>query len=151
MYLFKVIHCVKSVHIRRYSGLNFPALGLNMERYGVPLFIQSECGKIWTRITSNTDTFYAVNKDTKTIFLNVFLVYLWLIFNRYLPWDQQHFINLFKIFFYKFLLFPRILVDLGIGWQWFSVCCVHWSHWNSASTNLILPVIFPDAHHIGTW
>ena len=32
-----------------------------MELYGVPLRIQSECGKIRTRITLNTDTFYAVN------------------------------------------------------------------------------------------
>ena len=36
-------HCVKSVLIRSYSGPHFP-----------------ECGKMWTRITPNTDTFYAV-------------------------------------------------------------------------------------------
>ena len=48
-------HCVKSVRIRGYSGLHFPAFGLNTERYGV-----SECGKIRTRITPNADTFYAV-------------------------------------------------------------------------------------------
>ena len=39
----------------------FPAFGLNKERYGVSLRIQSECGKMWTRITLNTDTFHAVN------------------------------------------------------------------------------------------
>ena len=44
--------CVKSVRIRSYSGRYFPAFGLNTD--------QSECGKIRTRITPNTDTFYAV-------------------------------------------------------------------------------------------
>ena len=39
----------------------FSAFGLNTERYSVSLRIQSECGKIGTRITPNTDTFYAVN------------------------------------------------------------------------------------------
>ena len=46
---------VKSVHIRSYSGLHFLAFGPNTERYGVPLLIQSECGKMRTRITPNTD------------------------------------------------------------------------------------------------
>ena len=40
----------------------FSAFGLNMERYGVSLRIQSECGEIRTRITPNTDTFDAVSK-----------------------------------------------------------------------------------------
>ena len=53
-------HCMKSVGIRSYSGLYFPAFGLNGERYGVSLCIQSKCGKIRTRITPNTGTFYAV-------------------------------------------------------------------------------------------
>ena len=38
----------------------FPAFGLNMEKYSVSLLIQSECGKIRTRKTPNTDTFHAV-------------------------------------------------------------------------------------------
>ena len=57
------MHCLKSVRIRSYSGLHFPAFGLNMERYGVSEEfhgIQSECGKIWTRITANTNAFHAV-------------------------------------------------------------------------------------------
>ena len=54
------VHCVKSVGIRSYSGLHFPAFGLNTERYGVSLRIQSECGRMWTITTPNTDTFYAV-------------------------------------------------------------------------------------------
>ena len=54
------MHCVKSVRIRSYSGPHFPAFGLNTERYSVSLRIQSECRKTRTRITPNTDTFYAV-------------------------------------------------------------------------------------------
>ena len=54
-------HCVKSVRIRSYSGLYFPAIGLNTERYSVPLRIQSKCGKTRTRITPNTDIFYALS------------------------------------------------------------------------------------------
>ena len=54
------VHCVKSVRIRSYFGLHFPAFGLNTERYGVPLRIQSKCGKMRTRITPNTDNFHAV-------------------------------------------------------------------------------------------
>ena len=53
-------HCVKSVHIRRCSGPYFPAFGLNTERYSASLRIQSECGKIRSRITPNMDTFYAL-------------------------------------------------------------------------------------------
>ena len=33
---------------------------LSKETYFVSLGIQSECGKMWTRINPNTDTFYAV-------------------------------------------------------------------------------------------
>ena len=51
------IHCVKVVRIRSYSGPYFPAFGKYL---GVPCRIQSECGTIRTRITPNTDTFYAV-------------------------------------------------------------------------------------------
>ena len=55
-------HCVKSDRIRSYFGPHFPAFGLNTERYGVCLRIQSECGKMRSRITPNTDTFYAVTE-----------------------------------------------------------------------------------------
>ena len=51
---------MKSVRIRSYSGPYFPAFGLDMKRHSVSLRIQSECGKIRTRITPNTNTFYAV-------------------------------------------------------------------------------------------
>ena len=37
-----------------------------IRRYGVSLRIQSECGRILTRITPNTDTFHAVQYKHKT-------------------------------------------------------------------------------------
>ena len=52
-----VTHCVKSVRTRSSC---FPAFGLNTERYGLSLRIQSKYEKIRTRKTPNTDTFYAV-------------------------------------------------------------------------------------------
>ena len=61
------MHCVKKVRIRSDSGLHFPAFGLDTERYSVysaSLRIQSECGKIRTRITPSTDTFYAVSNKS---------------------------------------------------------------------------------------
>ena len=54
------IHCVKSVFIQSYSGPYFPAFGRNTERYGTSLCIQSECGKMLTRITPNMSTFHAI-------------------------------------------------------------------------------------------
>ena len=59
-------HCVKSVHIRSYSGPHFPAFGLNTERYGVSLRIQSECEKMRATITPNTDTFHAVLNSSES-------------------------------------------------------------------------------------
>ena len=54
------IHCIEFVRIRSYSGPPFPAFGLNTERYAVSLRIQSEFGKMRTRITLNTRTFQAM-------------------------------------------------------------------------------------------
>ena len=42
----------KSPNTKFFSGLHFPAFGLNMERYSVALLIQSKCGKIRTRKNS---------------------------------------------------------------------------------------------------
>ena len=53
-------HFVKSARIKSYSGPHFPAFGVNTERYSVSLRIQSECREMRTKITPNTDTFYAV-------------------------------------------------------------------------------------------
>ena len=49
---------MKSVRILSYSSPHFPVFRLNTERYYVSLRIQSECGKLRTRITPTTDTFY---------------------------------------------------------------------------------------------
>ena len=57
---------LKSVRFRSFSGPYFPVFGLNTERYGVSLRIQSECGKMRTRVTPNTDTFHAVYVKRKT-------------------------------------------------------------------------------------
>ena len=54
------LHCVKIIRIRDFSGSYFPAFGLNTERYSVSLRIRSECGKVQTRTTPNTDAFHAV-------------------------------------------------------------------------------------------
>ena len=51
----------KSVFSDNHYVKVFPAFGLNMEIYSVNLCIQSKCGKIQTRRTLNTNTFYAVN------------------------------------------------------------------------------------------
>ena len=71
---------VKSVRIRSFSGPYFPAFGLNTKRYSVSLRIQSECTKIRTRKTPNTDTFYAVNRlcqrnllISQFFFINIFM------------------------------------------------------------------------------
>ena len=54
------VNCLRKVCIRSYSSPYFPAFGLNKERYGVSFRIQFSCGKIRTKITPNTTTFYAV-------------------------------------------------------------------------------------------
>ena len=54
-------HCVQSSRIWSYSALHFPRIRTQYgERYEVSLPIQSECGKMRTRITPNVDTFHAV-------------------------------------------------------------------------------------------
>ena len=50
-------HCVKSIRVRSFSVLHFPAFGLNTEICGVNLSIQSKCAEIRTRKTPNTETF----------------------------------------------------------------------------------------------
>ena len=57
--LLNELHCVKGVRIWSYSFQHFPVFRLNTERYGVSLRIQSEFGKMRTRITPNTDIFHA--------------------------------------------------------------------------------------------
>ena len=66
-------HCVKGVRIWSYSGQFFPAFELNTKRHGVSLRIQSECGKMWTRVTPNTDAFHAVIRMQKITELSSFV------------------------------------------------------------------------------
>ena len=69
--------CVKSVSIRRFSGLYFPTFGLNTERYShVSLHIQSKCWKVLTRKTPNKDknTFHVVES------IQVSIIWIRLIF-----------------------------------------------------------------------
>ena len=66
LYYCTLLHCVESVHIQRFSGPYFPALGLNTERYGVSLRIQPECEKIQT-IILRAETFF-----TQCLFLLFF-------------------------------------------------------------------------------
>ena len=56
-----------SVRIRSYSGPDFSAFKLDTKKYSVSLRIQSECGKIWTRITPNTETFYAAKTNSNNL------------------------------------------------------------------------------------
>ena len=65
-WMFVTYQYVKSVFIWSFSGPYFPAFGLNVERYFVSLRIQTECGKIRTRKTPNTDTFHSVYPIAKT-------------------------------------------------------------------------------------
>ena len=68
--LYKLKHYVKGVRIRSFSGAYFPAYGLNTERYGVSLRIQSKCGNIQTTKTPNTDTAENMHfqpKDTNVV------------------------------------------------------------------------------------
>ena len=70
-----IIHCVKGVRIRSYSGQYFLAFGLNTDGYFVSFRIQSEFGKIQTRITPNADTFYAViDSDTDKLVTEYFMM-----------------------------------------------------------------------------
>ena len=52
----------KKCTIWSYSGLFFPAFGLNTKKYRVSLRIRSECGKMRTRINPNTNTSHTVVK-----------------------------------------------------------------------------------------
>ena len=63
-------HYVKSVRIQSYSGPHFPAFGVNTQRCGVSLRIPSECGKMWTRIIPNTDTFHEVLEVCQSVLSN---------------------------------------------------------------------------------
>ena len=65
----------------------FPAFGLNTERY-VSLRIQSECGKMRTRITPNTDTFQAVDILAKQCFRKNFSTLPIIAFHKIPEWTK---------------------------------------------------------------
>ena len=92
-YLFYVIknQCVKSFLILSCSSPYFPAFGLNTGRYSVSLRIQSECGKMWTRITPNAYTFYAV-------YMTILFTKLLIVFPHNLLRKYFHLKALFKIY-----------------------------------------------------
>ena len=68
--------CVKSIRIRSYSGPYFPAFGLNTERYGACLCIQSECGKIKWYIKRGPIVLYYNKKVSDSILKKGNLVYV---------------------------------------------------------------------------
>ena len=58
-------HCVKCVRFRSYSGPHFSRIFPHLDwirRDTISVFSPNagKCGKMWTRITPNTDSFYAV-------------------------------------------------------------------------------------------
>ena len=74
-----------------FSGPYFPAFGLNTERYGVSLRIQSECGKIRTgknfaRLRSKTQTY---QKKLR-------------IWTRFTQWTETKFFLLLNMFHHAF-------------------------------------------------
>ena len=74
-------HCVKSARIHSYSGSYFPVFGLNAERYGVSLRIQSECGKMQSRMSLDMDTFQEVRISFMEFFIHYIIPFLSLIIN----------------------------------------------------------------------
>ena len=71
-------HYLKKYLIRSYSIQHFPAFRLNTERNSASLRSHSECGKMQTRITPNTDSFHAVTdkKYNKMSKKNYFLYFV---------------------------------------------------------------------------
>ena len=93
----KLFFFLKVVRIRSYSDPHFSAFGLNKERYGVTHRIQSERGKIRTRITPNGDTFYAVKiylnfRPSLVRFSEPFRTIIkpfWPMLPFYIPWKHK--------------------------------------------------------------
>ena len=73
---------MKSAHVWSFSGPYFPVFSQNTEIYRVHPSIQSECGEIRTRKTSNTHTFHAViekSRDTSIYcYWNFVFLLLWI-------------------------------------------------------------------------
>ena len=144
--VWNIYHCVKSVHIRSYSGPYFPAFGLNTD--GTPVlmsvfnkvvglynFIKKRLQvfspysiQIQTRITPNTDNFYAVCDrtyfwqylTTKSCLLTIFTKNLYhRCFAgslRYFRQSQNLKICNFSCWNY-FKIFGTFYVDIGSGFE----------------------------------
>ena len=106
----RLMHCIKSVRFRSYSCPHFPAFGLNTERYSLSLRIQSECGKMWARITPNTDTFYAVMCWMSETFRSIGYCCLSLLW-KLVPRNYNTNWNNVRKFFFKNLL--------NSAWLWY--------------------------------
>ena len=91
-----MVHCVKSVCIRSSSGPYFLALRLITERYSVSLRIQSKYGKIRTRITPDTETFYAVVEEILCKLMHAFLLFIQIIWSTASIYAWTCFIVLFN-------------------------------------------------------
>ena len=83
-----------------FSGLYFPAFGLNTERYEVSLRIQSECGKIRTRKNSVVGLFSQSVRKSREMQNNT---KFWDILKSFSDiYDEQFFENSFVIIFNYF-------------------------------------------------
>ena len=91
-----MVHYVKSVCIRSSSGPYFLALRLITERYSVSLRIQSKYGKIRTRITPDTETFYAVVEEILCKLMHAFLLFIQIIWSTASIYAWTCFIVLFN-------------------------------------------------------
>ena len=74
-------HCVKRARIRSYSGPHFSRIfphsdWIRRDTVYVSVFSPNagKCGKMWTRITPNTDTFYAVSERRNFNLLSSYLL-----------------------------------------------------------------------------
>ena len=101
---------MKSVRIRSYFGPYLPAFGRNTERYSISLHIQSEYGKIRTRIILNTDTFYAVLYLAKVLQLFNFGCGTKTMWRNFITFSWNFFTHVFKL--------PLVLIVamLDIAW-----------------------------------
>ena len=126
-----LLHCVESVRIWSFSGLYFPAVWLNAQRYFVSLRTQSEYGKMRTRKTPNTDTFYVILTTTVCIFnvksrkeKKIFCHFLGLILTHHLlVLPSDHFQALILRLVLSFRLQTRLVRNERLHWNsWWGNC-----------------------------
>ena len=103
--IFWLIKLRKSVRILSFSGLYFPALGLNTEKYRVS-------GKIQTRKTLNTDTFLAVHRLLKV---------------KKILCPESHFYLLIGLFLLTTQFYQQILIEvIWIMDPWYFMLTLCW-------------------------